>query len=1768
VNAPTTLPLRSLRAPRGPAAERGLALVAVLIALTLLLLLALPFAISMAAGVTSARHDAEVAAVHQASASARELLLADAALSHPSVDLTPGHDGLAEFPARIDVPAGFEALGEGCRVRFGGEVTDLQRFLGLDGASPLLFANVLGSTTRLREDLTPDASALLLEDATRLPDSGHVWVAGERFQYSEKRGNDLLGVVRGRPAGGGGGGDGANAEKPDTLLAGALVLDYRCVLAAAWPFLSRGSERTERAPYRAIGDLVGIGAAGFGTFTPSELDQLSRAFAVDAMATTAATWGRPERVFNQLDAGSGQTMVVKSALHIGPGSTVRLRDTRTGQVEYALVMSASTQRGLTELLLPSVFLLTLLEPVVHSFPATDTLVEPMIPAPVNVNTAPVEVLTAVLAELSQAQMVRVPDAKGLQRQTPRTLGRAMAQDLAEEWLRLRGGAEAGEDTGGAPFQGWQDLVARVFEPRLAQAVNDQERLLWLYVYRNLQTGRDSALDMGTAPICFASGPWFHYRAGASRMRSVVADEIAARHERTGIAAVLPGFTLQQQWATQERFEEAFVLDRRSPFWTTTPVNLGHPQQREVGNDPAPRYFPHLVPVAYPQFGFGAPRFPSTDTTDAGATPANATTPPGRWPVQATRPDFTSTFQDFAMAASVRGHDLNKAGPFAMQNTGPATAGSGAGGGGAGGGGAGGGAGGGNNTDPRHDQVRFPFAAPNSFVDRFGLSFWVEPQSLGASILFDHGVGSETRNRLALLVRDNNLVFECLDEAGLDPAPSPAGVQRSAAEWRVPLAELSLPANTPLHVAMSAYQGRAADMSLLVDGVVRGRPRYVTWLSAPLPTFDPNLANNQTLPGVAGNDRYLDLQVESTEGFPPVGVLRIGLELFEYSAIQGNSFRCRYVDSLGGRGARQIGREHRPSIPTDQNGRPTVDLNDPRFAGVNLDFFPAHPAGSMVELYGYSALLSDNSPMMPGATALSGAIGGFAVARGFVQNPRPIQINTPMASISIGRGIDQQWNAGEIELADPIPNPVGNNNYPPTQAQQQIQEAFPTTGGFALLVQRQFQFDPPLGVVAQSAFVGGIELIRYTARQGNKLTGVQRGQTLPGNDAQINNSFFQAGVLRQFVCDWEQWQVGNGAGGGAGTVFFDNVPTLILWVVPISLGVQNARVLPDPATTLLTEWLQIFTPGSPNDTEWVRYDTINNGFVCRANRASWANLYFQLTQRAAPETVQLGPGTSGPQSVVAAPAAPPWGNVTATAGFIGYTPQLESTFPQIQVARQALEFRGDPFTGTSSHAHNGASVLPCHRLQLNWGNYGAYTGRCGRNDRVALVNSRSAAANGSTRPSVEWQTVNWAARRYGSDNLSNQNQTPPELLGPWPFQLVAFQAAVNVGMLGAPANTNVDDPRRFDRVVKFPSGELPAAYCATPMLGAGVNSAQPLQGFVDEVAVTHQVAPDLILDTPCDASAQQFSVDRGFVVHSSGGQFFQNDRTLEFPQDGGLVEIDGEILAYQGRANGVFTVAVNGRGLLNTQARGHDRGARVRFLTHVPAAILNRGAGPRDSELSLQSLGALPARGGTLLLGRELLHYSWVRRRGQQVQVEMPRWFPPDEDPASAQSRGLFRGRFGTAAQGGSSGEAVIAFPFRYWDRYEERSDDPELGYTQLTLNEAPAFFRSLRWREQRSDARVEPVVLVRIDGRSPWNAEPNVAPGLVQPKGGTAEGAGHRLNQQASRVEVRFAVDYLPGAIDLANFRAHAWKQSLRIQDVVLEYEGQTSIFHEQVSAR
>lgn len=1722
---------------RPSAAESGVALLAVLFALTLLMLLALPFGVSMSAGADAAAREVEAARVAQASASVRDLLLADAALSHPIFDADAEFDSRAEWPDDVALPEAMAELTDEGRVTLGGSVEDLQRYVSLDSVSPLLLANLLGTAVRLAEELPPEASMVVVDSADALPDSGYLWIAHEILRYGSKDGNRLLDVERGlfRELG---------FELPgDTYAENLLALDYRCVLAAAWPFMGRSDSVSRRVPYAAVTELAEMAAAGLGSFTQAEIDRFTAAISVQGMAQRAATWGRPERVFSGFVPGLTRSLRVKSALHVGSGSTVRLRDLATGAVEYGLVMRSSNERNVRDLLLPSVFRIELLTPVSQQFTAGDTVVEPLVPAPVNINTAPRAVLTALFEHVRREAGVRVHAGDNRQRATPpRGISRSEANELADEIV-------AGRESRG-PFESWRDLVERVVKPRLDAAQNRTVKMRWVYFYRNLRTGRDAVIEMGTAPICFDSGPWVRYRAGASLKRSRVAPGVAARHERTGIAAAVPGYQLDHEWRTQQQFEEAFVLDRRSPFWLTTPINVGTPLTNDLGSDPAGRYFPHLVAHAFPELGFGEARYPSPEDVDAGIRPATATAPHGRWA------SSIMERQSLSEALSLRGWDLQKDGPYLLVNNGPSDRGS--------------------TPQPpsgRHDQLRFPFSGQFGFMAPHAASFWLEPQTLEGVTLFDHGDGDHERNRMALHGKDGNLVLELIDEAGIDPNPSdsPAGVERTALEIAVPLPEIGLPADTPVHVAVSAHSGRPNEVALHVDGMPRGKAKFVTYLTAPIDAFDPTLTptkNGFSVPPQTGDKRYIDIQVEDTEGFPPVGVLRIGTELFEYTAINGNSFLCQWNDSIGGRGARQVAREHAPAIPVDSEGNPTIDIS--QLSGVNLDVYPEHPVGAKVELYGYCNLLSPDSPMMVGETRLASAIGGFAVARGIVSNsPRPINLVGQSFSIQLGVGIDENWT-GDLDLADPIPT---GTDQPPPEAQPAIADAFPTAGGYALLIQILLEFESNVqGQLTVTDRVGGVEVIRFDSRQGSKLRNVQRAQQIPGDDRWISGEEYD-GQARKFVTDWRNmpWDPINNASGP----IWDDIPRAILWVVPISIPVQSTQTLWDPQTTGLTEWVQLYPDGGdPSDTEWVRYDAILGGqHLARGNRRAWDRTRYILTDATGVTRVRMN--NLGSETSPGGAETPPWEAIEATSGHIGYIPQVESDFPQIFFARRELAFRGDQMRDfyrgganpTSSHAHSNSIVTQCQRLQMrDLGNFSALSGRPGRNDRIALV--QGSASSGTNRPTVEWHTVNWVARRFDSDNLSN-NATPPELLGPWPFQLIAFTDGVRGQFIGPPSNQQgYQDPRSFDRMVKFPSGELPAAWCENVHVGAGVGNESPVTGFVDEPEVWQHNVPKLLVDEMFTAAANTFRVRVFSTDDPAGMRSFRNAQTADWPKTGGLVQIDGEILAYRDLQDGEFTVAVNGRGMLGTEPRDHDRGARVILLTHRPMAILGGQVSGRDSVLPVQALGALAPRGGTVRLGRELLHYTWVRVQGDSVQLEMPRWYPPGEHGTSSLARGLLRARYGTDASPGSSGEAVISWPFRYWDRHAELSDDPELGYSQLTATSAPAFFRSISWREEVQDSSVDVICRVRTDGRAPWTSDPETTPGFWEfTQAGDAE-QPHLLSGQGARLEVRFSTLYKSGALDLETLQAHGWKTAAKVSRVRVEYEGEQRIFDERVTAQ
>ena len=142
------------------------------------------------------------------------------------------------------------------------------------------------------------------------------------------------------------------------------------------------------------------------------------------------------------------------------------------------------------------------------------------------------------------------------------------------------------------------------------------------------------------------------------------------------------------------------------------------------------------------------------------------------------------------------------------------------------------------------------------------------------------------------------------------------------------------------------------------------------------------------------------------------------------------------------------------------------------------------------------------------------------------------------------------------------------------------------------------------------------------------------------------------------------------------------------------------------------------------------------------------------------------------------------------------------------------------------------------------------------------------------------------------------------------------------------------------------------------------------------------------------------------------------------------------------------------------------------------------------------------------------------------------------------------------------------FPFRYWDRYHERAEDPELAYYQVSWSLAPVFFKSLYWQEEEVDALVDVHCLVRVDGLGSFAADPATQDGLFLFSDGYPSQAPNPINWQGSRFEARFMTVYKPGAFDPQTFVSNAWKKSAKVRAVVADYEGEGRILSERITAR
>ena len=514
--------------------------------------------------------------------------------------------------------------------------------------------------------------------------------------------------------------------------------------------------------------------------------------------------------------------------------------------------------------------------------------------------------------------------------------------------------------------------------------------------------------------------------------------------------------------------------------------------------------------------------------------------------------------------------------------------------------------------------------------------------------------------------------------------------------------------------------------------------------------------------------------------------------------------------------------------------------------------------------------------------------------------------------------------------------------------------------------------------------------------------------------------------------------------------------------------------------------------------------------------------------------------------------------------LGAEDQGEAAFPRSKGFGSSLQFRG--VLGTSWHTHPaGTPVLPVFNVL----DVGPDVGRPGRLDTAFLV--------GAVADHIGWPVTVHRAHKP-SDTITYQSWDPasqtltatsgPQTRLDLELIRIALQdrapepipgGTLGGGGTGGTGGAGLVDSRIVGRLTMFPSGERPRLAVSTSVGGLFNGGGNVPAAVVDEVAYGNArfgggspnpeatFGAQMVVTQAFADSDDTFTVAAGAVrlpgriVRLTSATFLQ-----DCPEDAGLLRIGNEILAYDNRdtSTGTITVAVNGRGLLGTEPTPHAVGEPVSYLEHIAVSALTGDIGPGDSRLPLKDIQEFPQE-GTVLIGQELIHYTALRESGL--------WMPARSSEPGAMdglAGGLFRGRYGTLPQGHAAGEPVILFPFRYWDRWENQADAPELHYLGASIDQPAAFWRSVFWTAEDASGATRVGVLQRTDPDVPWDADPNSTPGLELYWSGTLEGDAIPIGEQSDRIEWRVLVEYQPNAFDLLTGRQHGWKETPRLRQL------------------
>lgn len=1744
--------------------KRGVALLAVLLILVALFVLCAPFLSTVTTADTSAARMTDRAEMRIALDTAGRHARSRLGSSHPSLDPTPYFDAADELTVDNLFPPGFLDASDPNGVMWDVEATDHSGLIDLNSCPPQMLGNLLGGLSNLSKAIENDDAKAKVTRVTGFQPEGFVWISNELVGYTAVDGNELTGLLRG-----------VSAVEPDEEgnidpcgprpslghPQGALVMDQRLLAIPEWRI--NGPEFDFRA-FSTIEEVLDAEKFVIAeAFAASDVRTLRRVGTVYGDIGAGQRWSRPVRVRSEVNAGEASCRIqVEETRSFNAGTTIRITDGQT--TEYGIVRRA---RGAV---------IELWEPLQQDYLAYQSEMSALIRRPVNVNTASREVLMSLVKNLKLLGSTgRVTTSE--------------AEQFVDHMLDMR------------PFDGFSDFLERLLLPAAGLDVperdgatpiaelSEEERgfldpLDAIAIYKNAINSNDLSLDFSTMPMSFSSRDVYGIDVRASINAKSGVQRVAGW--RSEVHQVVPQLLLMELFHRQKDFDDEHLNSREAPGWITGPV-------------PTRRYDPRSASPSESRAHLG-PFDPSLGEQSALVTNQQTVAASGNWveppPAALALPSRADEIA-WAQPAPVRADEENTGGGLGWPRAGRVMH---------------------FDYEQRDleghflpDQA-FAFSPDDdmlNWVDDNGFtkpvygSMWLQPRSLGTGEMFFDLSGSLTdADRISLLVDEGDLVLRVFDGAG----DHPETVLREVGEVRYPLAGdgPGMPLDCWSHVQFEVRGNRPDQLTLLVDGKWNVETPGLTRLSSNLGPGDQAIV-------VESTEGFPD-QCVIRIGDELIEVERVGDGGFS-ALYQSTGANCGF----GGRAARESylvqGEDADPvnfgansKALTYQTGTPvelygySLSFRQNQYVPTQSSTLPAtlgpwsvcYCTGVLrngevaeeqqMEQISFNNVTGTPIPLGFGMLAEGSEVNGLVLES--VDAGRPTAEAMQAFSSTGGYALLFGWGLPQNITATSDGNPMGR---------MEVIKYSGVNGNQLLIEERGDVAVGALGYTLSDATfqnrnwvmhwnpagLSGDDPLNTNNQITNKVMVAPISVPAPGAAMTPGFGFLTADPLTPEIgSQFAQLTRLGGESDQTEWVRYDNIFNgHLIRCHPDALRALYFWGIRIPGIPIEANPLAGGGPGAPNPGGGGPSNPLNPGTQGPGGAGTPQDSVPTKSTKfasAEPSSPALSQGTSAPPADAVWDYR--WGQAEDNDLFV--TRALSSAF----------QFRG--VLGTSSHTHPSGTVInPVFQID----DQNLQGGWPGRFDSVMFL--ESSAGGGATsvawpgrvhralRPTTPHQVHSyiqdpqgdlgvlegasiWAADQTWVEgqelpiNEDGEEEFPPDVYRSDVTYIALEQQPVNpVGEAGEIQW----EQRSRARMSKFPSGERPRIVGGATLGGSVVGGGVVPAATVDEVSWgsarfggrgtgdATAGAQMIFADDLGEAETGGFVAQRGYRLSGPDFGIGTQDVLDDLPQDAGVLRAGDELMVYSqvSAGTGAFTIAPGGRGVLGTDPQPHAFGQSVSFLGFIRVSLLAAPLSSGSSQIVLVNSDGFPYE-GTVLIDDELIHYT--RKRGNVLEM------PARSNVAGAKDGsgdGLFRGRFGTFPRDHAAGTPVFFFDVRYADRWAAGADAPELHYKQFTLDQPGAYWRTTFFEvDESSFGGSRLTCLLKTDPDLPWDTGLFDSGDIELIERGMEDGDGVKINTQSDQIDLRFHVEYLPGAYDAVLGLSHGWKMTPRLRLTGVEY--------------